>query len=471
MYQILIVDDEKLILKSLRMLFEKDFIVHTAETGAVGIEIAERENIDLVLLDLRLPDSDGIAVLKKIKQVSSETIVIMMTAYGTISNAVLAMKEGAFDYINKPFKAKNIEIIVRLALESKNLHERVEGYRSELQRLRGGGRIIGASKAMHTLFEIIEKAATAGDAPVLIEGESGTGKELIAQAIHYGSRRSNGMFMEVNCAAMPLTLLESELFGYEKGAFTDAKRASKGLIEQARGGTLFLDEIGDMDLGIQAKILKVIEEKKYRRLGGDGVIDADIRVIAATNHTLQDDVDNKQFRKDLFYRLNVIHISVPPLRERIEDIKPLALHFVDAFNKSMRKEVAGIETEALNLMEQYEWPGNVRELRNIIERIMIMDAPKSIGPGHLPPEIGNRKGLKGVIKEPGREFIVNIPDGEIDIKHVVASMQRELVMYALKQSGGRRTDAAKLLSISRYSLRYLIKTLNIPESSIDDIAN
>lgn len=471
MYQILIIDDEKLILKSLRMVFEKNFVVHTAETGSEGIEIAKRETIDLVLLDLRLPDTDGLTVLKKIKQVNRETAVIMMTAYGTIANAVLAMKEGAFDYINKPFKAKNIETIVRLALESKNLHNKVEGYRDELQRLRGDGSIIGKSKAIHDLLKVIKKAATTEAAPVLIEGESGTGKELIARAIHYGSQRSNGMFMEVNCAAMPLTLLESELFGYEKGAFTDAKKSRKGLIEQARGGTLFLDEIGDMDLGIQAKILKVLEEKNYRRLGGNGVIDADIRVIAATNHTLRDDVDKKKFRKDLFYRLNVIYIFVPPLRERIDDIEPLALHFIQAFNKGMRREVAGFEKETLNLMRQYEWPGNVRELRNIIERIMIMNNPKLIEPGHLPPEVRNQKNFMKGIKGSKKEFIVSIPDDEIDIKNMVASMQRELVMHALEKSGGRRSDAAKLLGISRYSLRYLIKSLNIPETYIDDIAN
>jgi len=467
MYQILIIDDEKLIRKSLRMIFQKDFIVHTAETGAEGIAIAKDENIDLVLLDLRLPDADGLAVLKKIKRVNSETVIIMMTAYGTIENAVLAMKDGAFDYINKPFKAKNVETIVRLALESKNLHKKVEGYRDELQRLRGADRIIGKSKTIYNLLDIIKKTAITESTPVLIEGESGTGKELIARAIHYGSQRSNETFMEVNCAAVPFTLLESELFGYEKGAFTDAKKSRKGLIEQARGGTLFLDEIGDMDLGVQAKILKVLEEKKYRRLGGHSLIDADIRVIAATNHTLRDDVDKKKFRKDLFYRLNVIYIFVPPLRERVDDIKPLATHFMNEFNKNMKREVVGFDKETLNLMKRYHWPGNVRELRNLIERIMIMHNPKVIEPKHLSPEVKNQKSLSKEIERSEKEFIINIPDDAIDIKDFVTSMQRELILNALRKSGGRRSDAAKLLSLSRYSLRYLMKKLNIPETYID----
>jgi two-component system response regulator AtoC len=459
---ILIIDDQKLIGSSLKVALEKEgYEVQVAETGAEGIAAVGKNNVDLVLLDIRLPDINGIDVLKKIKEMDPETIVIMMTGYGTVENAVLAMKMGAFDYVNKPFKTKTITTILKLALETQRLKREVGSFRDKNRTIYGTDKIIGQSSAIHDILEMIGKISQIDSSTVLIQGESGTGKELVAKAIHYNSARANGPFVEINCSAIPYTLLESELFGYEQGAFTDAKRAKRGLMEQANGGTLFLDEIGDMELSMQAKILNVLQERKFRRLGGVKLIDTDARIIAATNHHLRDDVNRKKFRQDLFYRLNVLHLYLPPLRDRKEDVISLSRHFIQEFNQTFKKTVRGISQEALDLLMSYSWPGNVRELRNTIERIMIIDNPEIIQSRHLPLEIIGEHGP--LSKTPSKDSLVqiNLAEQGMDFKTVTEAVQVWLIREALDKSKGSKSKAAKLLNLDRFALRYLMNKLHI----------
>lgn len=468
MAKILVVDDERLIRKSLKVALEEEgFGVYIAETGAEGLAIAQKEIIDLVLLDIRLPDINGIDVLKMLKDINADMIVVMMTGYGTIDNAVLAMKLGAFDYINKPFKAKNVTSLIKLAIETNSLQRDVRRFIEKDKIFYGLDKIIGESDAIHDVLGMIKKVARIDSATVLIEGESGTGKELVAKAIHYNSSRSNAPFVELNCAAIPSTLLESELFGYERGAFTDAKKLKRGLAEQANGGSLFLDEIGDMDAAMQAKILNVLQERKFRRLGGDKVVEMDVRIIAATNYDLRQEVKKKNFREDLFYRLNVVHISLPPLRDRKEDIIPLTKYFINEFNKLFNKSVKGISPDAMDLLMRYSWPGNVRELRNIIERIEIIDNPEIIECEHIPREIINGHGNLPETNILNHIVNFDIPDEGINIKEITSSFQAMLVRKVLQKSGGKKEKAAKLLNIDRFSLRYLINKLDSSSDQSD----
>jgi DNA-binding NtrC family response regulator len=462
MNQVLIIDDQNLIRNSLKVALEKEgYGVYTSETGEEGLRLIKKHSVDLVLLDIRLSDINGIEVLKKIRETDAETIVIMMTGYGTVESAVTAMKLGAFDYINKPFKSRNITTIIKLALETQRLKREVGEFRDKNRDLYGTDKIIGKSSVMVKSLEMVRKVSQIESSTVLIEGESGTGKELVAKAIHYNSARCNGPFVEINCSAIPYTLLESELFGYEQGAFTDAKKIKKGLFEQASGGTLFLDEIGDMDLGMQAKVLNVLQEQKFRRLGGDRVIKTDARIIAATNHNLREDVSRKKFRQDLFYRLNVIHIYLPPLRERREDIILLTKYFINEFNSSFKKTVRGASQEAVDTLSNYSWPGNVRELRNTIERIMIIDNPEIIQSKHLPAEIIGEPLHLSKADHFSSGVDLEIPDGGIDLKDLTDRMQARLIQKALARAGGNKSKAAKLLNIDRFSLRYLMNKLQI----------
>ena len=462
MNQVLIIDDQNLIRNSLKVALEKEgYGVYTSETGEEGLRLIKKHSVDLVLLDIRLSDINGIEVLKKIRETDAETIVIMMTGYGTVESAVTAMKLGAFDYINKPFKSRNITTIIKLALETQRLKREVGEFRDKNRDLYGTDKIIGKSSVMVKSLEMVRKVSQIESSTVLIEGESGTGKELVAKAIHYNSARCNGPFVEINCSAIPYTLLESELFGYEQGAFTDAKKIKKGLFEQASGGTLFLDEIGDMDLGMQAKVLNVLQEQKFRRLGGDRVIKTDARIIAATNHNLREEVSRKKFRQDLFYRLNVIHIYLPPLRERREDIILLTKYFINEFNSSFKKTVRGASQEAVDTLSNYSWPGNVRELRNTIERIMIIDNPEIIQSKHLPAEIIGEPLHLSKADHFSSGVDLEIPDGGIDLKDLTDRMQARLIQKALARAGGNKSKAAKLLNIDRFSLRYLMNKLQI----------
>ena len=339
-----------------------------------------------MLLDIQLPGISGLEVLEKIKEIDEDIIVIMVTAHGGLETAVTAMRIGAYDYLNKPFNLDEMAIVIRKALETSELRREVASLRVEHKKI-GLPNIIGASQVMQSILAMMEKVARSEAATVLIQGESGTGKELVAKWIHYKSSRAEKPFMAINCAAVPATLLESELFGHEKGAFTDAKATKKGLFELADGGTVFLDEIGDMEMGMQAKLLRFLEDRTFRRIGGSKVTTVDVRIISATNKDLLKAIEAKDFRNDLYYRLQVIPIFLPPLRERREDIISLAKHFIDTYKREFAKQVSGISPQAERLLVDYNWPGNIRELKNVIERAIILGNEQMVTVEHLPPEI------------------------------------------------------------------------------------
>jgi len=453
--KILIVDDEKLLRWSLEQNFKKqDYTVITAATGNEGLDKYKEELPDLTLLDIHLPDITGLEVLEKIKEIDPNAIVILITAYGDVQTAVKAIKAGSYDFVEKPFNMDKLNILVSKALETVSLKKEVTELKSRLSSQYGFDSIIGESTEMRRVFEMIKKVAASDASTVLIQGESGTGKDLVARVIHYQSRRADKPFMEVNCTALPESLIESELFGYEKGAFTDAKTMKKGLFELADGGSIFLDEIGDMKLSTQAKLLKVIEGKNFKRIGGIKDIVVDVRIIAATNKNLQEEVKSGNFREDLFFRLKVIPIYLPPLRERGNDIILLANYFIDKFNREFRKNVKGLSKDVEKIFLEYHWPGNVRELKNIIERVMILESAEYIKPEHLPAEFtfdehSETRKIEAINLE--------IPPGGIDIEDV----EKGLIEKALEITQGNQTRAAKLLNLSRDALRYRMQKFGL----------
>jgi two-component system response regulator AtoC len=441
--KILIIDDQGLMRMSLeRLLTTEGYEVVTAKKAADGIQAYKEEQPTLTLLDMNLPDENGIDVLKKLKEIKSDSPVIMVTAYGDVETAVRAMKKGAYDFIEKPFKSEKLKVIISKALEAVALRSEVAQFRNKLASCYGFNSIIGQSDTMKDVFKLIEKIARSDSTTILLHGESGTGKDMVARVIHYQSRRKNSPFMDINCTALPENLFESELFGYEKGAFTDARAKKEGLFELAHGGTIFLDEIGDMPQGTQAKLLKVIENKTFKRIGGIKDITIDVRIIAATNKDLTTMVENGSFREDLYYRLKVIPVSLPPLRDRKDDIIILAKFFISEFNKEFKKNVQGISKRAEKIFLDYSWPGNVRELKNIIERIMILENTEYIRPEHLPTELSDAISPKGCgIKLP--------PEG-LDLEEV----EKELINQSLQMTSWNQTKAARLLCLSRDALRY-----------------
>ncbi|RMG90339.1 MAG: sigma-54-dependent Fis family transcriptional regulator, partial [Candidatus Dadabacteria bacterium] len=382
MASILIVDDEAFLRDQLgRILEEEGYAVQGVGTGAEAHAAFEAEPPDLVLLDLNLPDRHGIEVLRDLKARDPDLLVIVITGYGSVESAVESLKLGAYDYVKKPFKADAIKLIVRLALETQTLRRRVRVLRE--RELGPGGPVIAESPAMREVLRQAEDVAAHPDTTVLITGESGTGKEVVARLIHNLSPRAQAPFLEVNCAAIPGSLLESELFGHEPGAFTDARRPKEGLLEAADGGTVFLDEVGDMDPGLQAKLLRFLETRRFRRVGGVREARVDVRVIAATNRDLREAIRERGFREDLYYRLNVFPIHVPPLRERPEDVLPLAQHFLEEFARRFHRPVSAISPEAQARLRAYPWPGNVREVRNLMERLAITCRGRQLGPEDL----------------------------------------------------------------------------------------
>ena len=388
--RVLIVDDERLIRWSLEQTLEKaGYDVETAESGAAAVAAANQEAPDLVLLDLKLPDSDGIDILRQVRALHPTTQIVIMTAYADVATAVKAMRLGAYDYLPKPIDFDAMMVTLRNALEARQLRQKVEFLQEKhLQPFRFD-RIVGASSTIHHVIALARKVSLTGATTILLQGESGTGKDLLAKAIHYESARAGEPFVDITCTAMPETLLESELFGHERGAFTDAKMQKKGLLEVAHGGTLFLDEIGDMTPVLQAKVLRVLEERRFRRVGGTRDIAVDIRVVAATNRDLRGAVEQGTFRKDLYYRLQVVTITIPPLRERREDIPLLAHHFLEHFGREFKKSPPRLAPAAEALLVRYHWPGNVRELRNVVERATILEDSGEITPAELPPEIAS----------------------------------------------------------------------------------
>jgi len=438
--KILVIDDEQNVRRMLtRVLSTEDFIVEEAIDGWEGLQKLERENYSLVLLDLRMPKLNGIETLKKIKEADLTLPVIMMSAYGSIPEAVEAMKLGAVDYLVKPFDIEELKIIVERAIQQYKLKVENIYYREEEEKRFNFEEIVGKSSAIEKVLEMIERVSPT-PATVLITGESGTGKELIARAIHKNSLRKEGPFVVVNCAAFSLNLLESELFGHERGAFTGAIAQRIGRFEMAHGGTIFLDEIGEMDHSIQSKILRVIQEKEFERVGSSKNIKVDVRILAATNKDLKREVEEGRFREDLFYRINVFNIEVPPLRERKEDIPLLVEHLINKYNKILNKRVKAFTPTAMNFLLDYNFPGNIRELENIIERSIIMAKEE-------------------IIDETYFNFIK--VEGKLDKKGNLKEWEKDLIVKTLIQSQGNRTRAAEVLGISRRSLLDKIKRYQI----------
>ncbi|MGE4055169.1 MAG: sigma-54-dependent transcriptional regulator [Vicinamibacterales bacterium] len=452
MGRILIADDHDALRRGLaRGLADAGHEVEEASNGNAAIERLHDGHYDVVLSDLKMGGSDGLDVLRTTKALHPTTTVILMTAFGSISTAVEAMKIGAFDYVQKPFELEEMEVKIEKALEMRRLKHELEYLRGAQQDIYEFDRIVGSSPALQSVLDVVRKVAKS-NTTVLVRGETGTGKELIAGAIHHNSLRTARNFVKVNCAALQENLLESELFGHEKGAFTGADKQRIGRFEQADGGTLFLDEIGDMSPNTQAKILRVLQEHEFERLGGTRTLRVDVRLIAATNRDLSAMVQSGQFREDLYYRLNVVSIEMPPLRERKEDIVPLAHSFIRKFAGELKKKIEGVEPDAQKLLMRYNWPGNIRELENTIERAMLLADGRAIGADDL--RIGEVS--PGAT---GREnnSIVKIPPTGIALEEI----ERQALIEALKMSNWVQKDAAELLAISPRVMNYKIKTLNI----------
>jgi DNA-binding NtrC family response regulator len=447
--KLLVVDDEHLIRWSLEQNLKKQgYEVVTAGSGEDALRLVREEQPDLVLLDIQLPGISGIDVLEKIKEHDEDIVVIMVTANSGLENAVSAMRLGATDYISKPFNLDELSIVVKKALETSELKQEVIRLRSETKK-EGLPNIIGESRQIKYLMEVLDKVARSEASTVLVQGESGTGKELVAKWIHYSSNRAERPFIAINCAAVPATLLESELFGYEKGAFTDAKTTKKGLFELADGGTVFLDEIGDMEMGMQAKLLRFLEDRSFRRIGGSRVFTVDVRIISATNKELLKSIEEKTFRNDLYYRLQVIPIFLPSLRERKEDIIPLATHFIKMYNKDFNKKVQGIAGMAERIMTDYSWPGNIRELKNVIERAIILGNDDTLLLEHLPLEL-----VAKTTPQPGAPVSsFRLPPEGIDIEQV----EKELIRQALEVVEWNQSKAAKMLNLGIDAFRYRMK--------------
>ena len=464
--RILLIEDEKLIRMTLRELLEEEgYRVHEAENGADGLGLLGSEDIDLVLLDYRLPDTDGIQVLRQIRTLSPETAVILVTAHSSIGSVVEAIKLGAYDYLDKPINQDTLLATIVKALETTRLRREVKRLQGELKQSFGVTNIIGRSAAMQQVFTMIRKVAATAASTVLVEGQSGTGKDLVAKAIHYASDRADKPFMNITCSALPETLLESELFGHEKGAFTDARQLKKGLLEMASGGTVFLDEISEMGPGAQAKMLRFLEEKSFKRVGGSQDIKVDVRVIAATNRDLAREVGEGGFREDLYFRLKVIPICMPALAEHRDDIPDLVAHFIGLFNNEFKKNTSGVTQEMLDSLMRYNWPGNVRELRNVIERAMILENKEQLDLADLPEELVHVSGGEGAAGSgsaagDGNDAasVIVLPEGGISLR----DMEREMVRQALERTEGNKTRAARLLRISRDALRYKMQKFGLP---------
>jgi len=443
---VLVIDDEKTFrIVAEEALAGEGFVVTTAATGQAGLTAWQREPCDLVILDRHLPDTDGIAVLEVMAREARErgldTLIVIATAYADVTSAVQALKLGAFDYLSKPLQLPDLVVTMRKALEAKRLRAQVRQLTGRTQAAIGDF-VAGPSAAMQKVIGMVDKVADATDTTVLIQGESGTGKELIADLIARRTpRRRDGAFVEINCATVPENLLESELFGHERGAFTDAKTQKRGLFEEADGGTLFLDEVGEMPVATQAKLLRVLEEMTFRRLGGTRDLSVDVRIVAATNKELADEVERGRFRLDLYHRLDVFHIRVPPLRDRREDILPLATHFLQRFATRMRKPVARFLPETERLLGAYDYPGNVRELRNVIERAVILSSGEAIDPGCIVLS-GPTRALPG-----GGHFFAADLDAAGKPPDLEA-LERAYIARLLEFAGGNRTQVARLLGVS-----------------------
>ncbi len=448
---ILVVDDEPLIRWSLVERLRTDgYDVAEAPTGKEALQRVAA-GVDLVLLDYKLPDIDGVTVLRTIKEHDPDVIVILLTAYATVDTAVEAMKIGAYHFANKPFNLDDISAMVERALETTRLRREVRMLRASQAQPFAPERIVGESPAMGELRDLLRKVAGSPASTVLLTGESGTGKDLAAKILHYNSDRANRPFVNITCSAIPETLLESELFGHERGAFTDARQQKRGLFEQADGGTVFLDEIGEMVPALQSKLLRFLEEKAFKRVGGSQDLHVDVRVIAATNRDLPEQVRAGHFREDLFYRLNVLPIALPPLRAHLDDVPALVGFYVDLFNREFRKQVRGASTEALRELRAYGWPGNIREVRNAVERAMLLAEGAWLEPKDFPVLAAKAQAAHGGIA---------LPAEGVDLEE----LERSLVVQALERSGYNQTRSATLLGLNRDQIRYRIEKFGLAKA-------
>ena len=467
--KVMIVDDERLVRWSLRLKCEEwGFNVVEADAGEPALRLAQQETPDLVLLDVRMPDMSGIEVLDQLKKNGDARSIIMITADPQLDDVKAALKLGAYDFVGKPIDFDELHVAIKNALEATTLRSEVQALRGEVRRTVGYDSVVGVSPKMTELMNFVRKVAASEATTFLIQGESGTGKDLIAKAIHYESSRHQKPFVAINCSAIPETLMEAELFGHEKGAFTDAKQMKKGLFEAADGGTLFLDEIGELSPLLQAKLLRVLEDQVIRRVGGLRDMQVDVRVIAASNRDLEKAVREGHFRQDLYYRLAIIAIFIPPLRDRKEDILPLVSFFIERYNRRFKKSIRGITDQTRSLMLAHNWPGNVRELKNTIERGMILEDEPFLRPVYLPFSVGDSGGrtlFERTSPANGGQTLPNgralprlyIPEGGTSLEEVEHSM----VELAMSQSNNNQTNAAKLLDISRDALRYKLKKFNM----------
>jgi DNA-binding NtrC family response regulator len=467
--KIMIVDDERLVRWSLRQKCEEwGYRVIEADAGEPALRLAQHESPDLVLLDVRMPDLTGIEVLDQLKKSGDARAVIMITADPQLDDVKAALKLGAYDFVGKPVDFDELHVTIKNALEATSLRAEVQSLRGEVRREAGYSSVVRVSSKMTELMNFVRKVASTEATTILIQGESGTGKDLIAKAIHYESSRHEKPFVAINCSAIPETLMEAELFGHEKGAFTDAKQMKRGLFEAADGGTLFLDEIGELSPLLQAKLLRVLEDQVIRRVGGIRDMQVDVRVIAASNRDLEKAVREGQFRQDLYYRLAIIAIFIPPLRDRKEDILPLVDFFIERYNRRFKKSIRGVTDETRRLILSHNWPGNVRELKNTIERGMILEDEPFLRPVYLPFSVGESGGrtvFERTSPSDGGQTLSNgralprlyIPEGGTSLEEV----EHHMVELAMRQANGNQTRAAKLLDISRDALRYRLKKFGL----------
>jgi len=455
---VLIIDDEEVLQDVLTALLRKEgHVTHSAFSGEEGLDVLDREDIDLVLLDLMLPGMHGMQVLKEIRRRHADVIVVVITAFSSIETAIDAMRDGAFHYIPKPFKNEEVLLTLRKGLEQRRLTTENKSLREQLRQRFGFDNIIGKGKPMQQVYELIQLAAPS-KSNILVLGESGTGKELVAKAIHHHSRRSHGPFVTVNSGSMPADLLESNLFGHLRGAFTGAVANKKGLFEMATGGSIFFDEIGNIPIDTQSKLLRVIQEKEFMRLGGVETIKVDVRIIAATNADLDAAVQQGMFREDLFYRLNVITVTLPPLRKRTEDIPMLAQHFLAHYARENEKQIRDISPQAMEALLDYHWPGNVRELENVIERAVVLSTGEVLGVDLLPSQVRHPESVG--LPPP------SLPANGIAFKEAVSEYERQIIIKALQASNGVQKRAAELLQVKPTTLHEMMKRLNISSESV-----
>ena len=457
--QILVVDDEKLIRQYIEVLLEDEgYGVALADSAAAARTAFENGTCHAVILDLKLPDGDGMTLLREFVEADPDIAVLMLSAHGDIKTAVEAVKLGAYHFLEKPPKTEILLTTLAKSLEARSLKRTVSGLRRQAGWQFSGVEVVGRSAAMGKVVEFIGKVAASDSSTVMLRGESGVGKEVVAQAIHAHSSRADYPFLEINCTALPETLLESELFGHERGAFTDARERKRGLLELADRGTVLLDEIGDLRAGAQAKLLRFLETRTFRRVGGVQDLAVDVRIIASTNRDLEAALRDTSFRRDLFYRLNVVPLTVPPLRDRQEDVDPLARYFLEKLTTTLRRPARDIPRETMAMLERYSWPGNARELRNVIERAVILEEGTDILPEHLPDEL--QPGARAVDLEPGYA----LPPAGINLEE----LEKDLLRQALERTRGNKTRAAQLLALTRDTLRYRLEKYEMSEVGARD---